>query len=123
MNNPSSNHLIVTGYNNGTVPIDLIMAMGYRKVSNNHCIVTRIDREDWVEYLAQKMRRAPADFIVRDGSGMISPSWCDHYRRTYSNDKIYVTREDIKKFKGSGYDPIGYVDINNIKLSHPEFFI
>ncbi len=89
-----------------------LRARGYRKTSNAYGLVSRIDRADWVEVLAQEMRRAPADFIVRDGSGRISPSWCDFYRRTYSKDNHTVDQERIALIPTSDHDPIGYVEVD-----------
>jgi hypothetical protein len=104
-----------TNWKAGSPTTDLsaeeLIALGYRKTSNAYGLVSRIDRPDWVEVLAQEMRRAPADFIVRDGSGRISPSWCDHYRRVYSKDTHTVDPERIARIPTSDHDPVGYVEI------------
>ena len=101
----------------------VLIAMGYRRVSNSYCRVSRIDREDWVEFLAKELRCAPADFIVRDGSGMISSDWYDFYRRIYSNDNIILSKDDFKKVPGSNNDPVGYITLEEAKAKHPEYFI
>jgi hypothetical protein len=87
-----------------------LTSAGYRRVSNKHRIVSRIDREDWLEHLARKMRQAPADFILKDGTGRVSPAWCDHYRRIYSKDTITVSSEAVfRLIPGSGFDPVGFI--------------
>lgn len=94
--------------------------LGYRRISNAYRLVARIDRPDWVEVLATAMRRAPADFIVRDGSGMISGQWCDHFRRCYSRDIHTVPQAEFKKIPHSGFDPVSYV---GLKPERPKEFI
>jgi hypothetical protein len=69
---------------------------GYRKTSNAYCIVSRIDREDWLEVLAKQMRCSVAHFYNADGSG-ISDHWRDHYVRCFSKDK-HTVHPDILKF-------------------------
>lgn len=87
----------------------MLTDMGYRKVSNRHLMVARIDHPDWVEHLANKMRLAPADFVVRDGSGQISADWCDHYRRCYSEDEATVSNRVFRLMKSSGNDKCGFI--------------
>lgn len=87
-----------------------LTALGYRRTSNKHRMVSRIDRPDWLEVLARSMRRSVAEFCDLD-TGEVSPSWCDHYRRVYSEDTMIV--EDPEVFKlvpTSGHDSVGYVD-------------
>lgn len=78
-----------------------LIAMGYRRTSNAYGLVTRIDRDDWLEVLAVAMRRAPADFILRDGTGRVSPRWEDYYRRTLSKDTHTVLAHEIGEFPAS----------------------
>jgi len=87
---------------------DALMSRGYRRVSNACRLVARIDRPDWVEVMANQMRRAPADFYVKE-TGEVSSNWADHYRRLYSKDVLYVAPEVAKEVLGSGYDSVGYV--------------
>lgn len=68
---------------------------GYRRTSNAHCQVSRIDREDWIEALAKQMRCCVADFYNKDGSG-VGNHWRDHYVRVYSKDNLTVAPEVIK---------------------------
>lgn len=86
-----------------------LAARGYRRTSNRHRIISRIDRPDWLEKMARDLRRAPADFMVPGGS-QPQPNWCDHYRRIYSRDKIEGVAEEVfRLIPGSDWDPIGYV--------------
>jgi hypothetical protein len=81
--------------------VEDLIAKGYKRISNAHGHIARIDREDWLEVLAVMHNRAPADFIVRDGTGRPSPNWEDYYRRCVSEDIHTVSEEDIKKFPSS----------------------
>lgn len=86
-----------------------LMALGYRRTSWGHRLVSRIDRPDWLMVLAKELRRAPADFYV-PGEPQPAGSWCDHYRRVCSKDNITVSKGVIGLVDGSGFDPIGYVE-------------
>lgn len=93
------------------VPIQealILIARGYRRVSNKHCRVARIDRPDWVWHLAEHLRRAPADFYV-PGEPEPSACWADFYRRGLTKDVIQVAPEVSRLVKPSGWDPVGYV--------------
>lgn len=75
-----------------------LMEMGYRRTSNAYCSVARIDRDDWLDLLATKMRCCVADFYNKDGSG-VGGHWKDHYVRMYSNDKQTVSPSIIRKIQ------------------------
>lgn len=62
---------------------------GYRRTSNAYCMVSRIDRDDWLDVLAKHMRCSVADFYNKDGSG-VNDRWRDHYVRCYSKDNLTV---------------------------------
>jgi hypothetical protein len=68
---------------------NLLIASGYRATSNKYRMVSRIDREDWIDYMAGQ--HAPWD---PKGEGL---RWAsrrnmgDQYRRVYSRDKIELT--------------------------------
>lgn len=66
-----------------------LMKKGYRKTSNAYCMVSRIDREDWLDVLASQRRCSRADFYNVDGSG-IGDQHRDHYVRVFSKDKLTV---------------------------------
>jgi hypothetical protein len=87
------------------------VAQGYRRISNKHRLVARIDRADWLEVLATEMRRAPADFIIRSGAkkGEVDPGWNDHYRRCLSKDVVKMSPAEALKVPTSGFDEVGYI--------------
>ena len=64
--------------------------LGYRRVSNKYKLVSRIDREDWLDVLATQLRCCRADFYMMDGSG-IADNWKEHFCRVYSQDKLTVS--------------------------------
>ena len=44
--------------------VEQMIREGYRRTSWAHGIVSRIDREDWIEHMAKHFDRAPADFYL-----------------------------------------------------------
>lgn len=76
-----------------------LMKQGYRKTSNAYCMVSRIDREDWLDVLAMSMNCARADFYALDGSG-VRDTWRDHYVRVFSKDTLTVSPKVLKLMKG-----------------------
>lgn len=92
-----------------------LIARGYRRTSNAWCHISRIDRPDWIEFMAAKMHRAPADFyrIEEDGTAKHPDGgWCHYYRAVYSQDERTVSHETIKQIPTSGHDPVGYIEVN-----------
>lgn len=90
---------------------DELITQGYRRVSNLHRMLARIDRPDWLEFMAKEMNRTPADFML-DGSREGAPVWKDHYRRVYSKDTVSLPREQAgvaALVPFSGVDDCGYV--------------
>jgi hypothetical protein len=75
-----------------------LMQLGYRKTSNAHCMVSRIDREDWLDVLAKERRCSRADFYNVDGSG-VGDQHRDHYIRVFSRDNQTVAPEVIRFVK------------------------
>lgn len=75
-----------------------LMKLGYRKTSNAYCIVARIDREDWLDALAEQRRCSRADFYNVDGSG-VGDQHRDHYIRTFSKDRHTVAPEVLRLMK------------------------
>ncbi|AFB84056.1 hypothetical protein F418_p39 [Hafnia phage Enc34] len=88
--------------------IPALIASGYRRTSNKHHRVTRIDREDWKEVLAVDLE--PHDPL---GSGMARAhgyGMGDHYRRCYSNDSMVIDSDYLfKLFPGSDEGPDCFV--------------
>lgn len=62
---------------------------GYKRLSNAYCMIGRIDREDWLDVLAEEMHTCRADYYNRDGSG-INDDWRDYYIRRHSKDVLTV---------------------------------
>lgn len=86
-----------------------LVARGYRKVSNGHCLVARIDTPNWVDVLARNLRRSPAEFYESKNDYQPSGHWCDHYRRCFSHDTLVVSPETLKHIPPSGFDNCGYI--------------
>ena len=63
---------------------------GYCCLSNKYRIVARIDREDWLEYLAGQLRRSVMDFYIRTPEGVTDSTgrWGEYYCALYSKDRI-----------------------------------
>lgn len=72
-----------------------LYAKGYRRTSNAFCIVSRIDRDDWLDVLAKERYCSRADFYNVDGTG-IGDQHRDYYVRVYSKDKHTVAPEVVK---------------------------
>ena len=98
-----------------------LTALGYRRTSNKHRMVSRIDRPDWKEHLAAHLRRSVAElFIVGTNaenglpivSDKVSGSWCDYYRRCLSRDTLEGLPEaTFRAIPSSGWDSCGFVEI------------
>lgn len=79
------------------------IAQGYRVTSNKHRMISRIDRDDWKEYMAKG--HSPWDW---EGEGLKwvrilgDRSAADHYRRVYSRDTLTVSAAIIKAMPNSG---------------------
>jgi len=85
-----------------------LMEQGYRRVSNKHCIISRVDRPDWKWFMADT--RSPHDYTA-------GTSWvkclglgaADFYRRVYSKDTKVVTLEIAKHIESSNNSSISFV--------------
>lgn len=78
-----------------------LVALGYRRTSRKHGMISRIDRPDWKEVLA---REGMLFGLGREGNG------ADHYRACYSSDKITLKPPSLAlEVPTSGHDPIGFV--------------
>ena len=75
-----------------------LLEKGYRRVSNAYCRVARIDRDDWLDYMATQMKCCVADFYNKDGSG-VPDHWRDHYVRCYSTDELVVHPEILYRIR------------------------
>lgn len=82
---------------------------GYRRTSTKHRMVSRIDREDWLEVLARHLHRSVAELYIQ-GTNTISPNWTDYYRRVLSKDTLMnIDPEVHRAIPGSSGDGCGYV--------------
>jgi hypothetical protein len=79
--------------------VEELIQLGYRRVSNAYCEVARIDREDWLDFMAEEIRCCVADFYNKDGSG-VANNWKDHYIRCFSNDVLCVGPSKIRQIPG-----------------------
>jgi hypothetical protein len=70
--------------------LEQLLAKGYRALSNEYAIISRIDREDWREAMGATWSKDP---LVQRKHGEQLGS--DHYRRKYSQDKIERVPEEI----------------------------
>ena len=65
--------------------VNQLKAQGYCRISNKYGTVSRIDREDWKEFLRSKGLRADANF----------------YRRVHSSDHADIGQSKAKKLLSS----------------------
>lgn len=88
-----------------------LVAAGYALTSNRHGMISRIDREDWREYMAKKHCAWDAE-----GEGMAwvdslgSRGAADHYRRVYSRDTLEVGAY-AKHFPKSAFGPTRFINV------------
>lgn len=83
--------------------IEELVSAGYRRTSNKYGLVSRIDRPDWVEVLADHLGRSPAELYVRG-------CWADYYRRVLSNDTLELGPVEGRKVPTSNWDTTGYCE-------------
>lgn len=89
-----------------------LTAQGYVKTSNAYGLVARIDRPDWIEFLARHYHRAPADFCIVTDEGLVpAPNWGAHYLQ-FSKDKHTVPYDVMRKIPsaagGAKYVPLAH---------------
>lgn len=81
--------------------IALLTRLGYCRTSRAHCLVARIDKEDWMLSLPEHMRNN-RELIEKGGAQ-------DFYRRVYSKDVLMVGSIAIRHFPGSNWNTTGFV--------------
>lgn len=90
---------------------------GYVGFSNKYRVVCRIDRSDWLRYMAGQLRRAVADFYVMDGKVLTDSTgrWGAHYASVYSKDRIEGVPQSVyTRLKKLTNDwDMKYVDLNH----------
>ena len=73
---------------------------GYYIVSRKHKIASRIDRDDWKEYMA--IKHAPWDYEQGlEWVNALGKHAGDFYRRVYSKDTITIPSSWLKLMKNS----------------------
>lgn len=84
---------------------------GYRRVSNTHKHLSRIDRPDWREHMA--ITHSP--WSIDEGMAWVhclGSGAADHYRRCHSGDVITVTEKTYRMVPQSNFDPVGYIKVS-----------
>lgn len=100
--------------------IDVLIAMGYRRISRAYGIVARIDRADWLEFMKAnrhgghgdiepllKYSRLPEEQTPKDIVWVIR-GLEDSYRRGLSKDVLTLPQSAALKIPRSGLDRTGY---------------
>jgi hypothetical protein len=81
-----------------------LVRRGYRRTSNAYCMVSRIDRGDWLEVMAKRLRCKADELDPK--------KWADFYRRVYSQDNLTVAPAVFRKIPTSNHDPVGFVNLD-----------
>jgi len=75
---------------------------GYLGISNRYGLVARIDRPDWIEYMAGQSFRSAAEYYVRTPDGRVTNDtgmWGEHYCRVHSRDQQEVPQGTYRALK------------------------
>lgn len=86
-----------------------LIASGYRATSNKYKMISRLDRVDWREYMAQK--HAPWD--IEEGFKWIDAMGSyaiEFYHRVYSRDTIERLPSDVFALIKKAPIPTSYAD-------------
>jgi len=86
-----------------------LKSLGYCRVSNRYRMVSRVDRHDWKEYMAQQHTPWDHELGMQWVEG-IGNAAADHYRRCYSKDVLSnIPEKEFKKIPSSSHNPVGFV--------------
>ncbi|PLX87644.1 MAG: hypothetical protein C0618_06100 [Desulfuromonas sp.] len=82
-------------------------AVGYRRISKRNKIVARIDREDWLQHMAEHFELGLMELVaaMNEKTGFYE----DYYRRNLSKDRQEVSLITSRTVPSSFEDPTGYV--------------
>lgn len=82
-------------------------ALGYRRISKRKNIIARIDREDWLQHMAEHFDMSLLELItaMNEKPGFYE----DYYRRNLSNDRHEVSLTTSRTVPSSFEDATGYV--------------
>lgn len=75
-----------------------LIKMGYRVVSRNFCLISRIDRADWLRVLKNDHSNAENN-----------EGWENFYRRGKSKDVITVSVSVMRQIPNSGNEKTGFM--------------
>jgi hypothetical protein len=76
---------------------------GYRITSRKHGIISRIDREDWLEFLLEHYPNWRGKNGGLNTSMITELQAADHYRRVFSKDTLEIGKEALRlKIPNSG---------------------
>lgn len=85
-----------------------LASLGYRRTSRKFGHVSRVDREDWKEYMAEKhspwSKEEGLRWVECLGTGA-----ADHYRRCYSKDTLVLTQTKALGIPCSDHDETGFI--------------
>lgn len=94
-------------------------AKGYRRTSNRHGLISRIDRPDWLDALNRHLMRSAqqGNLILENSEEYNSGSWQDFYRRVLSKDTLEIGKSQAQNIGTSSWDNIGYIEILTKELA------
>ena len=86
---------------------EMAAAQGYRRVSKRNKIIARIDREDWLQHMAEHFQISLQELIsdMNDKPGHFE----DYYRRNLSKDRHEVSLITSRIVPSSFEDSTGYI--------------
>ena len=93
------------------IDIPRLIEMGYRRVSNKYGTVSRVDRPDWIHFLALELN-IPIE-ILSDIYNKRSNNYANHYRRVFSKDRVTLDPVLAKQIPSSDWDQVGYVEVED----------
>jgi len=81
--------------------------LGYRRISKRNKIVARIDREDWLQHMAEHFEMSLMELVtdMNEKPGYYE----DYYRRNLSQDRHEVSLITSRTVPSSFGDSTGYV--------------
>lgn len=82
-------------------------ALGYRRISKRNKVISRVDREDWLQHMAEHFNMSLMELITAMNE---QPGYYeDYYRRNLSEDRHEVSLITSRTVPSSFEDTTGYV--------------
>lgn len=81
--------------------------MGYRRISKRKNLIARIDREDWLQHMAEHFEMTLLELITKMNE--MPGYYEDYYRRNLSKDRHEVSLTTSRTVPSSFGDSTGYV--------------